>query len=158
MKHLLYPALLTIFLAGIFACNSPAPKPPKIQSKALSSGTPDPGVFMNPGNANIAKHKWQALRPIFVNALKGMDAPQDTIYVAKGFHIPLDDLRDILNNIGDDSQLYAMLGIQYDSTKTPPAPYISLIFQAPDTTARRTIQYYDFTRPCPSDCPSVNLK
>ncbi len=156
MKHLLSFALILILFAGIFACTQSDPKNSKPQSNALTAADNGPAPFIEPIAANAAMQRWQVLRSMLVNTFKGIDAPQDTAFIAKGFHVPLDDLRKVLNNIGEDSQLFAMLAIQYDSTQTPPAPYISLIFQAPDTTRAKTIRFYDFTRPCPSDCPNIS--
>ncbi len=154
MKHLFSFTLITIMFAGVLACTKSDTKHSTPQSNALTADGNDRVLLLDPTLANTAMQRWQAVRGLMVNTFKGIDAPQDTAFIAKGFHIPISDLRKILNNIGDDSQLFAMLAIQYDSTKTPPAPYISLVFQAPDTTKGRIIRFYDFTRPCPSDCPT----
>lgn len=155
MKHLIFIVFVALLFSGIFACadsNQHAPLAEKNPSATVAGPTVP---LMNPAAADTAKRKWEAIRRVLVTTLKGLDIPKDTNFVAKGFHVPFNDLKRILDNIGDTTQLFAMLAIQ-DSAGIPGKPMISLIFQAPDKTKAQTIQYYDFTKPCPSDCPSVS--
>ena len=108
---------------------------------------------MDPEKATAAMSRWNALRQIFVNALNGtLNAPQDVKYVARGFQVPYSDLKGILENVGDTTKIFAMLAIQ-DSAGISGKPQITLIFQAPDKT--KTLRYYDFTQPCPTNCPDL---
>lgn len=155
MKHLTFFALVVLLFSGIFAC-ADSNQHPSLAEKSQTLTEDNPMIpLMNPEKADTAKRKWEALRRVLVTTLNGLDIPKDTNFVAKGFHVPFNDLKRILDNIGDTSQLFAMLAIQ-DSAGIPGKPMISLIFQAPDKTKAQTIQYYDFTKPCPSDCPSVS--
>lgn len=156
MKHLPFVLFVVFLFAGIWACSSPASQQPdKHAAKALVDTNILP--LINPTEATAAKARWQELRAQMVSFLKTIKAaPMDTQFVAKGFHVPYRDLRKILDNVGDTTQLYAMLAIQYDTIRGVPQPYISLIFQAPDTTRARTVRYYDFTRPCPTECPNTD--
>lgn len=147
MKNLIFFTVITGMFLGIFACGTAAsdPKP--------SSSHQDTVAYheeMDPKLALPAIHKWDTLRGTIIKALKGLDAPQDTGFVAKGFHIPFNDIQSILRNTGDTSQLFAMLAIEHDAAGNP---YLALIFQAPDKTSNQTIRYYDFTKPCPNNCP-----
>ncbi len=142
MKNLLYLPVWAIFAAAVFACGQPSTPPALVHSKA-----PDE---MDPKEAQAAIAEWDSLREVVVDYLDSKGNPEDTIYIAKGFNIPFDDIQDLMDNVGDKSQLFAMLAIEKDSAGNP---YLSLIFQAPDTSARKTIRYYDFTKPCPNNCP-----
>jgi hypothetical protein len=156
MKHLTFFALVVLLFSGIFAC-ADSNQHPSLAEKTPTLAEDTPVVpLMNPAKADTAKRKWEALRRVLVNTLTGLDIPKDTNFVAKGFHVPYNDIKRILDNIGDTSQLFAMLAIQ-DSAGIPGKPMISLIFQAPDKTKAQTILYYDFTKPCPSDCPNVSF-
>ena len=156
MKHLPFLALMLVLFAGIFACNQPG-SPSNGPANVQVTPDPNPGHYplMDPVKANEAKLKWDQLRGVLVNTLKGINVPNDTNFVARGFHVPFNDLKRILDNIGDTTQLFAMLAIQ-DSAGIPGKPMISLIFQAPDKSPKGTIQYYDFTKPCPTNCPNVS--
>ncbi len=146
MKNLLFLS----FAAFLFACTQPG-STPAAQVAAKSSDVPVQ-PFMDPEKATAAMSRWNALRQIFVNALNGMNAPQDVRYVARGFQVPYSDLKGILDNVGDTTKIFAMLAIQ-DSAGIAGKPMITLIFQAPDKT--KTLRYYDFTQPCPYNCPDV---
>lgn len=151
MKHLPFLALLIFFFAGILACTRT--ESPSQHSTAMSSKKDTLIVpLMDPEKAKDAMNKWLTLRTLLVGTLRGINVPNDTNFVAKGFHIPYTDLKRILDNVGDTSQVFAMLAIQ-DSAGIAGKPMISLIFQAPDNTPRKTLRFYDFTKPCPTDCP-----
>lgn len=154
MKHLTFFALVLLLFSGIFACSDSKQDVPPADEKTAQSSDQNVLPLMDPLKADTAKRKWEALRVVLVNTLKGLDVPKDTNFVAKGFHVPFNDLKRIMDNIGDTTQLFAMLAIQ-DSAGIPGKPMISLIFQAPDKTPERAIRFYDFTKPCPSDCPNV---
>ena len=151
MKNLLFLAFTAFLFAGIFACTQSGNHSTAAQIAAKSSDSPVQ-PFMDPEKATAAMSRWNALRQVFVNALNGMNAPQDVRYVARGFQVPYSDLKGILENVGDTTKIFAMLAIQ-DSAGIPGKPMITLIFQAPD--ANRTLRYYDFTQPCPTDCPDL---
>jgi hypothetical protein len=142
MKNLLYLPLWVLLAAAVYACNQPSTPPGPAHGKV-----PDE---MNPREAKAAIAEWDSLRKVVVNYLDSTGSPEDTIYIAKGFNIPFDDIQDLMDNVGDKSQLFAMLAIEKDSAGNP---YLSLIFQAPDTSKKQTIRYYDFTKPCPNNCP-----
>lgn len=142
MKNLLYLPLGVLLAAAFYACGPSSDHPAPAPGKA-----PDE---MNPREAKAAIAEWDSLRKVVVNYLDSTGNPEDTIYIAKGFNIPFDDIQDIMNNTGDKSQLFAMLAIERDSAGNP---YLSLIFQAPDTSKSQTVRYYDFTKPCPNNCP-----
>lgn len=148
MKNLLSLAFAAFVFACVFACTQPEGKK---QSGAAVGIKPDTVIpFMDPEKARFAISTWDALRSRIVSNLDTTHF-MDTAYVAKGFHVPLNDLRRILANIGDTTQLYAMLAVQ-DSAGNPAKPQLTLIFQAPDQD--RVLRYYDFTLPCPKQCPS----
>ncbi len=150
MKNFLFLAFTAFLFAGIFACTQPSSN--STAQVADKSGDVPLQPFMDPEKATTAMSRWNALRQIFVNALNGMDAPQDVRYVARGFQVPYSDLKGILDNVGDTTKIFAMLAIQ-DSAGIAGKPMITLIFQAPDKT--KTLRYYDFTQPCPYNCPDV---
>ncbi len=150
MKNLLFLTFLAFLFAGIFACTQPNSH--STAQVAAKSGDVPVHPFMDPEKAGIAMFRWDTLRQVFVNALSGMNAPQDVKYVARGFQIPYSDLKGILENVGDTSKIFAMLAIQ-DSAGISGKPQITLIFQAPDQT--KTMRYYDFTQPCPTTCPDL---
>ncbi|MBC7775126.1 MAG: hypothetical protein H7246_06770 [Phycisphaerae bacterium] len=152
MKHLLFLALIVFLFSGIFACSDSGTQAQKVNQSKKTSGKILPLEEITPGAADSAIGRWQEKRAVINNFFVGIDAPQDTSFVAKGFHVPFADLDSILKIVGDTSQLFAMLAIQYDSSTTPPTPYICLILQAPDKND--VIRYYDFTLPCPSNCPN----
>ena len=154
MKHLPFFCLLLVGFSGIFACGTKEPNAAPTEAKTTVSEIP-PSLFISKPEATAGIARWDSLRTNLIALLNASDNASDTQYVAKGFHVPYSDLTRILANISDTSQLFAMLAIQYDSTQKPPAPYISIIFQAPDKTPARTVRYYDFTRPCPQLCPDT---
>lgn len=148
MKNLLFFAFITLLFSGIVACGQHNNGDALTEPKNVTSGK---GVHpnMDPEKAEAAKGRWNTMRSYIVNNLNTTHF-LDTNYVAKGFHVPFNDLAGILANIGDTTQLYAMLAIQ-DSADNPQKPMITLIFQAPDKNG--TLRYYDFTLPCPKQCP-----
>lgn len=146
MKNLLFLAFMSFLFVGIYACTQPSSNSPA--QVAAKSDTPIQ-FFMDPEKARFSIAAWNAMRKQIVSNLDTTHFI-DTAYVARGFHVPLNDLRRILANIGDTTQLYAMLAVQ-DSAGNPAKPQLTLIFQAPDKN--RTLQYYDFTLPCPKQCP-----
>lgn len=141
MKKLL---LLAITFATLFACRqSDGPKPESLEpTKALTQ--------MDPRVARQAIEKWDSIRTNTIVWLDSMGKASDSMYVVKGFHVPFDDINSLVHNIGDKSQLFAMLAVETDEKGNP---RFALIFQAPDTSKQKTIQYYDFTKPCPNNCP-----
>lgn len=145
MKNLLFLAFTVTLFAGIFACG----KQDGGQSAVAKNGTPQPYSYMDPEKAQTAINAWRTMRAGIVSELDSTHF-LDTNYVARGFHVPLDDLRRILDNIGDTTQLFAMLAVQ-DSADNPTKPMLTLIFQAPDKEGH--LKYYDFTLPCPKQCP-----
>ncbi len=148
MKNLLFFTFLALLFHGIFAC-----KQSDANSGALAAAGKDNPVhpFMEPDKAVPAINAWRQKRKQIDTAL-GTLAPGDTTYIARGFHIPYNDIKGLLQATSDTNSIFGMLAIQYDSTQRPPRPQITLIFQAKDATG--TIRYYDFTQGCPSNCPS----
>jgi hypothetical protein len=148
MKHLPFFAFLAFLFAGIFACTQSAPAPeaakpilgdPQAALTALSKHE------ISAAKATAAMAEWDTARSVIVPVLAANPATRpDAKYIAKGFKIPMADLQSIIAAIGDTSKLFAMLAIQ-DTT-------VTVIFQMPDKA--NTVRYYDFTKPCPTDCPN----
>jgi len=147
MKNLLFLAFTATLFGGIFACGKPSDSHHATQSALTNKDFVRP--FMDPEKARFAISAWNALRTHIVSDLDTTHFI-DTNYVARGFHVPFNDLKAILNNIGDTTQLFAMLAVQ-DSAGNPAKPMLTLIFQAPDKEGN--LKYYDFTLPCPKQCP-----
>ena len=141
MKNLLFLFAAGLFVTSQFACGSES-KP------QVSAGAPL--LQMDPVKAQKAIEKWDSTRTQVIIALDSMGRAGDSMYVVKGFHVPFKDIRSLMDNVGDDEQVFAMLAVETDKLGKP---QFSLIFQAPDTTKERTIRYYDFTKPCPTNCP-----
>jgi len=148
MKNLFFFTFLAFLFHGILAC-----KPSDANSGAQAMAATDAPVhpFMQPEKAIPAINAWRKKRSQ-IDTLLGTLAPGDTTYIARGFHIPYNDIKGLLNAVSDTSSIFGMLAIQYDSTQRPPRPQITLIFQAKDATG--ALRYYDFTQPCPTTCPS----
>lgn len=124
-----------------FACGSDS-KPPVSVGKPL--------LQMDPQKAQAAIAKWDSTRTQVILALDSMGRAADSMYVVNGFHVPFKDIRSLMDNVGDDEQVFAMLAVETDKFGNP---QFALIFQAPDTTKEHKVQYYDFTKPCPTNCP-----
>ena len=150
MKNLLFLSFAAFLFACIFACTQSGSH--SAAQVAAKSGDGIVQPFMDPEQATRAFYRWDTTRPHILDILKTSHSPQDAHFISRGFHVPLNDLQRILDSIGDPSKLYAMLAIQ-DSAGIPGHPQITLIFQAPDKT--KTLRYYDFTQPCPYNCPDV---
>lgn len=145
MKNLFYLSITILFSLAVYACGQ-LDNPSLVgahSSKKLDA--------MDPDAARKAIAKWDSMRTQVIVRLDSMGLAADSIYVVNGFHVPYDDIQSLVNNIGDENQLFAMLAVETDSLGNP---HFALIFQAPDTTKEHTIQYYDFTRPCPNYCPA----
>jgi hypothetical protein len=147
MKYLPFFALLAFLFAGIFACTQSATTP-----EAAKAPLADPQAALTAlskheipaAKATAAMAEWDTARSAIVPVLAANAATRpDAKYIAKGFKIPMGDLQSILAAIGDTSKLFAMLAIQ-DTT-------VTVIFQMPDKSG--ALRYYDFTKPCPTDCP-----
>ena len=147
MKNLLFFTFLALLFHGIFAC-----KPSDANSGAQARDGKDNHIqpFMQPEKAVPAINDWMKKRKQ-IDTVLGTYAPADTSYIARGFHIPYNDIKGLINSVSDTNSIFGMLAIQYDSTQRPPRPKITLIFQAKDASG--TIRYYDFTQGCPSNCP-----
>jgi hypothetical protein len=142
MKNLYYLAFPFFFSLVLFACGQKADKELVAPSHVLDE--------MDPKKARVAIAEWDSLRTSFIGTLDSMGQAGDSIYVVKGFHVPFDDIRQLMDNIGNKEQLFAMLAIEKDRAGNP---HLALIFQAPDTSKAQTIRFYDFTKPCPNNCP-----
>lgn len=148
MKHLLFLSFLTFLLAGIFACTQTAPgaeaqKTPAVDMQAVLTTLNSHEI--PPSEALPAMGAWQSARNAMIPVLsQNTTTAPDAKYIAKGFKIPMADIQGILASIGDTSKLFAMLAIQDTS--------VTIIFQMPDKNG--TVKYYDFTQPCPSNCPN----
>jgi hypothetical protein len=153
MKNLTIITLFCSLLLPIFACQQPSPAPKKEgEAKITSMGTAiNPSIIIDPDKAKAADQAWVKKRAELIQLFIKNKVGGDSIYLAKGFHVPLRDMQSIVNNIGNTNQLFAMQGIQLDSTTRQ--PQITLIFQAPDKNG--VLQYFDFTSPCPSVCPDT---
>ena len=141
MKNLLFLFATGLFVTSQFACGSDS-KPPVSVGKPLEQ--------MDPSKAQEAIAKWDSTRSRVIIVLDSMGHAADSMYVVKGFHVPFKDIRSLMDNVGNDEQVFAMLAVETDKFGKP---QFSLIFQAPDTTKERTIRYYEFTKPCPTNCP-----
>lgn len=78
----------------------------------------------------------------------------DTTFVKQGFHLPVDEIHKMserLKKEGGTPSVYAMLGIRYDSISR--RQQLSLIFQERTSTVDEWT-YYDYSRPCPPNCPT----
>lgn len=144
MKNLLYLSITAVLAVVIFACGQ-SDRPQQAVAGAHKRLTE-----MDPDEARKAIAKWDSIRGNVIVRLDSMGIPGDSIYVVNGFHVPFDDIQSLVNNIGQEDQLFAMLAVETDSLGNP---HYALIFQAPDTTKEHTIRYYDFTKPCPTNCP-----
>ena len=146
MKNLLFLSLLAVLFGGIWACSQSG----KADATLAAKGGPSVHPFMDPDKAISAINAWRAKRRQIDTVIRS-NAPIDTTYIARGFHVPFNDIKGILSATRDTNSVFAMMAIQYDSTTNPPSPRLTLIFQAKD--ANGVNRYYDFTQPCPTTCP-----
>jgi hypothetical protein len=153
MKNLIIIVLLFCLLLATFACQKPNPAPKKeSEVKTATIAAPiRPAIIINPDKAKAADLAWVKKRAEIIQLFVKNKVGGDSIYLAKGFQVPLRDMQSIVNNIGNSNQLFGMQGIQLDSISKQPE--ITLIFQAPDKNG--VIQYFDFTKPCPLVCPDT---
>lgn len=149
MKHLPFFSILTFMLAGILACT---------QSGPTSENTPKP-LTQEQALALLASHEipasqasaaitaWSNVRSAIVPVISADSTTQnDAQFIARGFKVPMADLQNIMTAAGDTSKLWAMLAIQNSN--------VTIIFRIPDATG--VTRYYDFTLPCPSNCPPAS--
>ncbi|MDX1913841.1 MAG: hypothetical protein SFV22_20255 [Saprospiraceae bacterium] len=148
MKHLPFLTLMAFLFGGIFACTQSAPtaemqKAPAVDMQAAITTLNSHEIPAS--QALPAMGAWQSARNAMIPVLsQNTTTAPDAKYIAKGFKIPMADIQGILASIGDTSKLFAMLAIQDTS--------VTIIFQMPDKSG--AVKYYDFTQPCPSNCPN----
>lgn len=83
----------------------------------------------------------------------GRDAG-DAGILAQGFKLPKGEVAAMAARIKSSSydSVYAMLAIRYDKNNQP---YMTVIFQEYTGTAKAPAwTYYDYSRPCPPNCPT----
>jgi len=148
MKNFLSLAFTASLFAGIFACNQ-ADKQSDAMKDVITHDT------INPADAMAAIQRWENMRPYIDTALTNGHFNHTSNEIPRGFQVPFDDISGLLQiaKAGNKNSIYGVLAIQYDSTQTPPMPEITLIFQVKDATGK--IHYYDFTKPCPTNCDEI---
>jgi hypothetical protein len=138
-------------LACIWAC-TPGADSKVVVAESSKMKSKIPGAL-----ANQRIEAWEKVRKSIDSTLKPKKDSTLKSFVVKGFQIQPGEFQEMLNDLGPDPQVWAMLAISTDSiTKKP---IIDLIFKG---RSKKTIasgdeyEYYDFTDPCPPSCPPNN--
>lgn len=66
------------------------------------------------------------------------------VQIPYGAKIPICELQEIINDLGETPEVWAMMGMKDGK--------LEIVFQGLDS-ATSTYRYYDFTVPCPTTCP-----
>ncbi len=98
--------------------------------------------------------RWANTRTDMIEVLQNSDVAQDTAFLVYGFQLPRLELDSMLNYLGPDPKVWAMLAIKYNATSQTFVP--ELVFAA-EPNSGGSWSYYDFTAPCPNACPDDHL-
>jgi hypothetical protein len=142
-----YLLLVTVTLATAVACTQKnETAAPSAEVKVAKTAVQD--LEISADTANVNKARWNALRATYLQMLTA--ARMDTSFITQGFSIRREELQEILDSVGPAPEVWAMLGVGYDAQGKP---YPRLIFQAEGSKTNGTYKYFDFSRPCPTNCP-----
>ncbi|MDZ4704831.1 MAG: hypothetical protein SH848_12925 [Saprospiraceae bacterium] len=157
MKKLLpFFVTLPVLFLGVFACNNSANETAltKTESSTAAGSGKLPAFQISADSAQTWMVRWATQRNEMVEVLQNSDIAQDTAFLVYGFQIPRLELDSMLNYLGPDPKVWAMLAIKYNATTQTFVP--ELVF-AGEPNSGGSWSYYDFTAPCPNACPEDNL-
>ncbi|MFM9946901.1 MAG: hypothetical protein ACKV1O_03085 [Saprospiraceae bacterium] len=154
-KLLLFLVTLPVLFLGVFACNNSANETSmaKTETSTAASGGKLPAFQISADTAQAWMVRWANTRTDMVEVLQNSDIAQDTTFLVNGFQIPRLELDSMLNYLGPDPKVWAMLAIKYNAATQTFVP--ELVFAAEPATGG-SWSYYDFTAPCPTSCPDQN--
>lgn len=142
-----FSLLIAVLVAFVVACTPKTETPaPSVERKASTVNVQNLEISADSANAN--KVRWDALRTAYLRLLQ--DNHMDTSFITQGFSVRRDELQAILDSVGSSPEVWTMLGVGYDAQGKA---YPRLIFQAEGPKTGGTYRYFDFTRPCPTNCP-----
>jgi hypothetical protein len=135
-------------LACIWAC-TPASEPKTAEAVSKPNKTRIPSYV-----ANQRIDQWEKERKSIDSMLKTKKDSTLKSFVVKGFQIQPGEFQEMLEDLGPNPQVWAMLAIAIDSTNDK--QYLDLIFKGKSKKATNSgdgYEYFDFSRPCPPACP-----
>jgi hypothetical protein len=143
-------------LLATVACTSTetsAPKPSTAAPDAKMAVMASPTDSITKDSALAQQNRWQTTRNAVITSLGGPNGANSK-YIVKGFQVPVQDLKGILNAYYDGANssadsIYAMLSISYNGNNS--TSETSLILQVKDRRTGRMVNY-DFSKPCPPLC------
>jgi hypothetical protein len=140
--------LLCMLMIGIYAC-SDSKTTPDAKDVAASKHASTVSRLPTEISDTVAiarKAAWSAKRAQLINLLKANNMAGDSIYIVRGYAVPTQDFKDISLIASTDPRYptttYTMIGLK-DS--------LDIIFQIIDATGKE--RYFDFSNPCPKNCP-----
>ncbi len=163
MKKNLPILLLTLALgiSLVVACNH-ADKDKDNVLSATNNGTkpeygggPMPAFQISADSAQTWMKRWGVERNGIVQVLANSPVASDSTLLVYGFHIPRLELDSMLNYLGPNPNVWAMLAVKYDNTQNAFVP--ELVFAAEPNNTKADFSYYDFTAPCPTSCPQDKI-
>ncbi len=151
MQQFLSKAIMGLVLlaAVLAACTQADPAAAKKSAAApmaaVSTAATD---SLTTAQAKNEKAAWDSVRTVIMAQLRQANSPNGK-YIMQGFQIPVDDLKNILAAYNSNPQpstdtIYGMLSING-------AGQPGLILQTKNS--QNNSVYYDFSRPCPPNCP-----
>lgn len=147
MKNAIVLLACLLILASCAPNEKKAEKVEAFASAEISSDT------LQRDSATLAYHAFDEYRRRVDSILIVSKDAADAELLPKGFHLPNDEIKKMaarLSAEGGTDSVFAMLAIRYDSKDKP---YMTLIFQE-KTTKTNSWTYYDYSRPCPPNCPT----
>ncbi len=151
--------LIFVLMAGallVWSCNNSGSEGSMAKTESdAAAGASLPAFQIPADSAHVWMSRWIDKRHSIDQAITTCGTPSDTSYLVYGYQLPRLELDSMLQYLGPDPKVWAMIAIKYDSASQMFVP--ELVFAAEPNAKIKDWSYYDFTAPCPTSCPDDKL-